>query len=61
MAIFTFLLIGSLGAIVVGFGQARLSDVTLYEPPVFLVHLNRILMALTNDHACFCLFSGRLH
>lgn len=47
MAIFSLLSIGSLAAIVVGFGQARLSDVTLYEPPVFLVHLNTVLMALT--------------
>lgn len=46
MGIFSLLSIGSIAAIVVGFGQARMSTGTLYEPPIYLVHLNLVLMAI---------------
>ena len=46
MAIFSLLSIGSLTAIVVGFGQARIAQVSLYDPPIFLIHLNLLLMAI---------------
>lgn len=46
MAIFSLLSIGSLTAIVVGFGQARISQVPLYDPPIFLLYLNLLLMAI---------------
>lgn len=46
MGIFSLLSIGSLVLIVIGFGQARLDQATLYEPPIFLVYLNLLLTAL---------------
>ncbi|MEE4640047.1 MAG: NnrU family protein [Wenzhouxiangella sp.] len=55
-----FALVG-LVLIIVGYGQARLNPVVLYQPPQFLSHLSMLLMVIVFPAFLAAYFPGRIH
>jgi uncharacterized membrane protein len=59
-AVYSLISIVGLVLIVIGYGEARLDPVVLYQPPPFLRHLNMLLMLVVFPALLAAYFPGRI-
>ncbi len=58
--IYSLIALAGLILIVIGYGQARLDPVVLYQPPAFLRHLNMLLMLIVFPALLAAYLPGRI-
>ena len=58
--LYSLIALAGLILIVIGYGQARLDPVVLYQPPAFLRHLNMLLMLIVFPALLAAYLPGRI-